>query len=58
MILIRVDLPHLCAGVVAKGEQIIRAAPILAWSIGKTPQELAAWVVGKGGSIAVVERFR
>lgn len=58
MILIQVDLPHLCAGVVAKGERIVRAAPILAWSAGKTPQELAAWVTGKGGRISVVRRAR
>jgi hypothetical protein len=56
MILIQVDLPHLCAGVVAKGEKIVQAAPILAWSVGKSPQELAAWTLKQGGRITVVER--
>jgi len=57
MILIQVDLPHLCAGVVAKSQKIVRAAPILAFSVGKTPQELATWVMGKGGTISVVRRY-
>jgi hypothetical protein len=57
MILIQVTLPHLCAGVIAKGDEIIRAAPILGWSVGKRPSELAAWVLSKGGRIAVVDRF-
>jgi hypothetical protein len=92
--LIRVELPHLCAGVIAdagmrkvpdppsigrpdlgrglsvrhlaaEGEPlhciadagiITRAAPILAWSLGKPTGVLAAWVLKKGGRITVIER--
>lgn len=57
MLLIRVELPHLTAGVIARGGRIVRAAPILAWCGGKSPQELAAWVLKKGGRISVVERW-
>lgn len=58
MILLQVDLPPLCAGVVAKGDRIVRTAPTLAWSRGQSPQALAAWVLARGGTIRVVERFR
>lgn len=58
MMLIQVTLPHLSAGVTVENGRIIEAAPILAWSLGKSPQELAAWTVRKGGTIAVVKRWK
>jgi hypothetical protein len=30
------------------GQRIVRAAPILAWTIGKRPQDLIAYVMRKG----------
>lgn len=58
MLLIRVELPHLTAGVIVNGKRIVRAARILSWSVGKTPQELAGWVLSKQGKVSVVERFQ
>ena len=55
--LVRVTLPHLCAGVLVDGERIVQAAPILRWSTGKQLTELAAWVLKKGGTIEVVTRL-
>jgi hypothetical protein len=55
-LLIQVTLPHLCAGVISEKGRIVRAAPILKWALGKTPQELAHWVAEKRGRIEVVER--
>lgn len=54
--LIRVELPHLTAGVIADAGIITTAAPILAWSLGKPTRILAAWVLKRGGRITVVER--
>jgi hypothetical protein len=54
--LIRVELPHLTAGVIADDGIITTAAPILAWSLGKPTGVLAAWVLKQGGRITVIER--
>lgn len=56
----QVTLPHLCAGVIVNQQQIIvRAAPILAWSVGKPLQALALWIRTKhaqGTLIRVLEK--
>lgn len=56
-LLVRVELPGFVAGCEVRGERIVSAAPILGWWVGQSPQALAAWVVGQGGSIAVVSRY-
>lgn len=54
MKLIRVEAPHFTAGVVygppERGHPpcIVRAAPILAWSIGKPVSSLVVWCRRKG----------
>jgi hypothetical protein len=45
---IRVLAPHFTAAVEVDGQRIVRAAPILAWTIGKRPQDLIAYVMRKG----------
>jgi hypothetical protein len=57
MLLIRVELPHLCAGVIAEAECIVQAAPILAWAVGQHPEDLTRWVLRREGRIEVVERW-
>ena len=58
MILIQVALPHFRAAIVSSKNKIIQADPILAWSVGKTPQDLAAWVLKKKGDIRVIDRWK
>lgn len=47
-VLVRVEAPHFCAGLVAKDGICIDAAPILRWTVGKTSKELAAYFARKG----------
>lgn len=48
-------LPHLCAGVLVNRDGVIvRAAPILAWSLGKPLTTLASWIKPKGGTLTQV----
>lgn len=58
MILLRVETVRFVAGAVAKGDRIVRTAPILKRWHGKTPQALAAWVMQQQGRITVVDRWR
>lgn len=39
------------AGVLVKNKKIIKAAPILKWSIGKTLSQLEDWLRTKNGKI-------
>jgi hypothetical protein len=38
--LVRVDAPHFCAGLVVGAGHVVAAAPILKWTLGKTPRQL------------------
>jgi hypothetical protein len=52
--LYRVTLSYACYGVVVRDGQIIEAAPIARWSVGKPLAQFAAWVRKKGGKLEVV----
>ena len=41
--LVAVDAPHFYAGIVMDGDRCVKAAPILAWAIGKTRAELSGY---------------
>lgn len=50
--LYHITLPYMCAGVVAnQSGMIIKAAPILRWTIGKHISEVKNWVLRKRGVI-------
>lgn len=56
-LLVRVTVPHFCAGIVVRDEVVVEAAPILKWAIGKPLEEVARWALRKkGGSVEVVRR--
>lgn len=38
--LYRITAPHFCAGLVVIDGRIVRAAPILRWTLGKTPRQV------------------
>lgn len=40
----------LCAGLVAAGGRVTRAAPILRWALGKPIKQVWLWAEIKGGS--------
>lgn len=41
--LIRVEAPHFCAGIVVKDNIVVKAAPILKWTLGKTWEEVSSY---------------
>jgi hypothetical protein len=51
--LVRVEAPHLCAGVIVDRETaiVVYAAPILRWSVGKNIEHLVAWATKNGYKI-------
>jgi hypothetical protein len=54
LMLLRITAPHFVAGVVVDGRMIVRAAPILQWSVGRSVGFLTVWARGKG---YIVESF-
>lgn len=50
-ILLQVTLPYACFGVVLSGGQVVEAAPIAQWMIGKPFSFVVKWVERKGGWI-------
>lgn len=55
----QVTAPHFCAGFVTRGEQVIRAAPILAWMIrdGRTRSFLRGYFHSKGWQVRCAGQF-
>lgn len=49
-----VDAPHFYAAIIFDGMTVVRAAPILAWTIGKEAQYLATYFARKGWKTEVV----
>jgi hypothetical protein len=47
-VLIQVDAPHFCAGLVAKEGKVVIAAPILRYMIGWTGTQFQAYLKKKG----------
>lgn len=53
--LVRVEAPHFCAGIILKDGVCVRAAPILArYAIGKSREWLSAYFRSKGWKATVV----
>lgn len=53
--LLRIEAPHLCAGVVVDAAGIVReTAPILSWARGWTGRRLRAYAAGRGWCAAYV----
>lgn len=47
-----VDLPYACFHIEVKDNVVVKAAPIGAWMVGKTVEEIARWVATKKGTIS------
>lgn len=47
-IIVQVDAPHFCAGLVFKNGVVISTAPILSWAMGKDIEYLAKYFKKKG----------
>jgi len=60
-ILVRVDAPRtqkepgFCAGIVMRGGAVVEAAPILAWTKGRTRISLKAYFAAKGWRAVIVK---
>ncbi len=50
-ITVQVCSPHFTAGIVLCGDKVIEAAPILAWTIGKSRDWLRDYFRGKGWQV-------
>lgn len=46
-----IDLPYACFYIEVSNGLIVKAAPIGAWMVGKTVDEVERWVNKKGGII-------
>jgi hypothetical protein len=57
-IVAQVTLPYACAGVILQGNRVVRAAPILGWSVGKNVRDLVDWARRKGGEVRILRRER
>ena len=47
-LLVRVQAPHFCAGLITRDDVCVEAAPILRWALGKSRDELRALFSRKG----------
>lgn len=56
-ILVRVQAPHFCAGVVLKYERVVWAAPILEWTMLWERKALSAYFRRKGWRARVIDRW-
>lgn len=54
MKLYQVSTSYFVAGVIVDQGKVVRAAPILGWSVGKPTRQLAAWVKKKKGTVVFV----
>jgi hypothetical protein len=50
-----VDAPHFYAAIIFEGVTVVRAAPILAWTIGKKADYLSAYFWRKGWKATLVK---
>ncbi len=50
-----VDAPHFYAAIIFEGRTVVRAAPILAWTIGKDAAYLSAYFKRKGWKATLVK---
>ena len=54
----RITAPHFCAGLVVRDGKVVRAAPILAWAVGKEWLVVKRYMVRKGwhGNVTTARR--
>ncbi len=51
-----VDLGYACFGIAADGDGVVReAAPIAAWMLGKTLQEIKPFLLRKGAKVVEIK---
>jgi hypothetical protein len=55
--LYQVELSYACYGIVVVDGVVTEAPPIARWMIGKTVQKILWWVLGKIGSMKVIDRM-
>ena len=55
--LFQVTAPHFCAGLVVDGDRVVRAAPILRWTVGKNRAYLREYFTRKGWRVEFVTRL-
>ena len=46
--LVQIDAPHFCAGLVVENGVVVDAAPILFWAVGKQEDVVRKYVYKKG----------
>jgi hypothetical protein len=49
-----VDVGYACAAIFTEGQEVVRAAPIFQWMIGKSRKEVRTWVERKGGEVTKI----
>jgi hypothetical protein len=52
--LVQVDAPHFCAGIVLDNGRCVKAAPILGWCVGRTVNMLRAYFKRRGWKACIV----
>lgn len=53
-----VDVGYACFGIVADGSGVVReAAPIAAWMLGKTLQDIKPFLLRKGAKVVEIKVF-
>lgn len=53
-ILIRIEAPHLCAGIIMSNDRCVSAAPILGWTVGRDTASLRAYFAAKGWKASIL----
>jgi len=49
--LYRVTLSYFCCGFFVQDGEIVDAAPIIRWAVGKSLAQFVRWAEGKGGKV-------
>ncbi len=52
----RVDVPWACFGLLSTDLVVVEAAPIAAWTIGKTIEQVGRYFIRKGGTVSELRR--
>jgi len=54
-ILVRIVAPHFVAGLILRDGKVIRAAPILKWTVGKQQKWLSQYFKSKGWKATIIK---
>lgn len=52
--LVRIEAPHFVAGILIKDDKCVYAAPILAWTVGKTREFLSQQFRARGWRASIL----